>query len=126
MILPPTGARRFFRLYWGLNAYVNQQLAVIPKQFTTDSFKDIPIAELTVVRDALVANPELLQRYLAEDPHQLSSADRDIVSSWHLLRAGQFVVVRHLKKYSVFLDDKPPDHLYGVVGLHSTAPLVRC
>lgn len=119
MILPPTDSTRFFRLYWGLNAYVNQQLAIIPKQFTADSFRNIPIEQLAVVRDALIANPELLHRYLAEDPNQLSPADRDIVSSWRLKRTGQFVVVRHLKKYSVFLDDKPPGHLYGVVGLQS-------
>lgn len=119
VILPPTDTTRFFRLYWGLNAYVNQKLAIIPKQFTADSFRNIPIEKLAVVRNALTANPELLHRYLAEDPHHLPPEDRDIVSSWRLKRAGQFVVVRHLKKYTVFLDDKPPGHLYGVVGLHS-------
>lgn len=119
MILPPADATRFFRLYWGLNAYVNQQLAIIPKQFTADSFRNIPIEQLAAVRDALIANPELLHRYLAEDPHQLSSEDRAIVSSWRLKCSGHFVVVRHLKKYSVFLDDKPPGRLYGVIGLHS-------
>ena len=119
MILSPTDATRFFRLYWGLNAYVNQQLAIIPKQFTADSFRNIPIEQLALVRDALNANPELLDRYLAEDPHHLSPEDCDIVARWRLKRAGQFIVVRHLKKYSVFFDDKPPGQLYGVVGLNS-------
>ncbi len=119
MLLPPTDTTRFFRLYWGLNAYVNQQLAIIPKQFTADSFRNIPIEQLAAVRDVLIANLELLDRYLAEDPHHLSPEDRDAISNWRLQRAGQFIVVRHLKKYSVFLDDKPPGHLYGVVGLHS-------
>lgn len=120
MILLPTDSARFFRLYWALNAYVNRRLAIIPSQFTADSFRKIPFEQLVEVRDAFVAHPELLDRYLEEDPDQLGTEDRALVSGWRLKVAGDFLVVRHLKKFTVFLDERAPGHLYGVVGLQSS------
>lgn len=119
MILSSADSDRFFRLYWGLNAYVNRQLKVTPRQFTAATFRQIPIEQLIKVRDAFVAHPELLERYLEEDPDHLSPEDRALVAGWRLKVAGDFLIVRHLKKFSVFLDERPPGHLYGVVGLQS-------
>ncbi len=61
----------------------------------------------------------MLECYLEEDPDQLAPEDRALVASWRLKVTGDFFVVRHLKKFSVFLDERPPGHLYGVVGLQS-------
>lgn len=119
MILSPADAALFFRLYWGLNAYVNRQLAILPNQFTAASFRTIPMEQLVTVRDAWVKHPELLAKYLAEDPDRLSPEDHAIVASWRLKVAGQFFVVRHLKKYSVFLEQRQPGRLYGVLGLQT-------
>ncbi len=119
MILSPVDSALFFRLYWGLNAYVNRQLAILPNQFTAASFRTIPMEQLATVRDAWVKHPELLAKYLAEDPDRLSPEDHAIVASWRLKVAGQFFVVRHLKKYSVFLEQRQPGHLYGVLGLQT-------
>ena len=97
MILSSADSDRFFRLYWGLNAYVNRQLKVISESFTADTFRQIPIEQLIQVRDAFADHPELLERYLEEDPDQLASEDRGLVAGWRLRdgRGGISLSERH-------------------------------
>src|SRR5947209_8651830 len=42
-----------------------------------------------------------------------------MVASWKYRVEGKFFIVRHLKKYSVFLSEQPAAHAYGVLGLVS-------
>ncbi|MDA7510294.1 DUF6398 domain-containing protein [Verrucomicrobia bacterium] len=64
---------------------------------------------------------DLIDSFVSGNPASLSSDELDIVSSWSHLVAGQFVVLRQLKKHAIFLSVEAPFTAYGVVAL--TEPL---
>jgi hypothetical protein len=49
----------------------------------------------------------------------LSWQDLEIIASWKNCLKGRFFIVRHLKKYTVFLDAEDPPRAYGVLGLYT-------
>jgi hypothetical protein len=54
---------------------------------------------------------------LQENPEGFSSAELEIVRKWKSFVKGSFYILRHLKKYSIFMGNN--DHVYAVVGLLS-------
>mgnify|MGYP005863216873 CR=1 FL=1 len=79
----------------------------------------LTVQEASKIRDALWADDALLDAFIAENPANLSPEDLEIADSWHYHVAGHFFVLRHLKKYALFLSDGKPPHAYGVLGLLS-------
>jgi hypothetical protein len=71
----------------------------------------------------------LREAFIAENPGGLSAKDLALVASWEHRRAGPFYVLRHLKKYSLFMGGTPST-VYGVLGLVSPleelVPFVPC
>jgi hypothetical protein len=60
------------------------------------------------------------EAFIAENPAGLPAADLALTASWRDRVAGQFFILRHLKKYSVFLAQERPPKAYGVLGLASS------
>jgi hypothetical protein len=60
---------------------------------------------------------DLIQRFVDENPAQLSEDELEIVLSWRHQISGTFYVFRQLKNYMVFLDGGDPPMAYGVVAL---------
>jgi hypothetical protein len=60
-------------------------------------------------------NPKLIDAYLQENPDGFSSAELEIVRKWKAFVKGTFYILRHLKKYSIFIGNH--DQVYAVVGL---------
>jgi hypothetical protein len=118
MQLRPDQTARFYRIWFPLLHYVNEQ-----RQLTT-TFPDTPEEgsitqnDALQLRDALWADDELREKFIAENPAGLPPADLAVVASWQYRLTGQFFIVRHLKKYTVFLSQNPT-HAYGVLGLVS-------
>lgn len=118
MNLPPHQTNRFYHIWFPLLHYVNEQ-----RQLTT-TFPDTPEEgsitqdDAMKLRNALWADDELRERFIAENPAGLPPADLALVASWQNRLAGHFFIVRHLKKYTVFLSQEPT-HAYGVLGLVS-------
>ena len=118
MNLATEDARLFFKLFFALLAYTNRQLKITPK---VSAPSDIPKAggdALMKIRDALYADSELLVRFVGENPEHFTPEELDIVASWKHRVSGEFYLMRHLKKYAVFMPSKKSDHLYGVLGLY--------
>jgi hypothetical protein len=118
MILDPDDAERFFKLHKALMLFVDRRFKVVkPPAASSKTIVALPPAQRHKVRDALVEHLDLIDAFVEENPYQLDSDHLDIVESWHDLVAGEFYVLRHLKKYTVFLTAKEPTIAYGVVGL---------
>jgi hypothetical protein len=81
----------------------------------------LAIDERLKLRDALVANMDLIDAFVAENPFKLTEDELEVVRSWNDLVAGEFYVYRCLKKYTVFLTTREPVIAYGVLSL--TDPL---
>ena len=122
MRLDPDELRLFYKLYPALLCFVNQRQGTTSTPFTTPGdFGKLPIEERLRLRDALVANMELIDAFVAENPFKLTEDEQEIVRTWKDLVAGEFYVYRCLKKYTVFLTTREPVIAYGVLSL--TDPL---
>ena len=118
MLLPPHEVELFFRLHRTFMFFVNQRLKVIPDKISTPEEFSALLPEVRLkVRDALLANLDLIESFIAENPADLPEDELDIIRSWQHLVAGKFYVFRELKKYTVFLTATDPAIAYGVQAL---------
>ncbi|GHO65385.1 hypothetical protein KSC_042770 [Ktedonobacter sp. SOSP1-52] len=109
---------RFYRIWFVLLHWVNEQLHLVPWLPAVPSEGSVQPEQAMQVRNALWANDRLLTRFITENPTQLSDEDLALVESWQYRLAGNFFVVRALKNYTVLLTDFAPHaRAYGVVGL---------
>lgn len=119
MILPPEQTERFYRIWWALLRYVNAQKHFIPDMPASSSEGSIKLEDAAKTRDALWKDAALREKFIAENPAALPPKDLEMVASWKDRVAGNFYVMRHLKKYSIFLGESSPARAYGVLGLYS-------
>ena len=118
MLLEPQDVELFFRLHRTLMFFVNQRLQVIPNKLASpEEFAALSPEVRLKVRDALNANLDLIESFVAENPAHFSDDELDIVRSWRHLVHGKFYVFRELKKYTVFLSTTSPGIAYGVLAL---------
>jgi hypothetical protein len=117
--LTPQQTARFYRIWFALLHYVNEQ------RHLSSDFPDAPgegnirPADAIQLRNALWADDALRESFIADNPAELPPEDLALVASWQYRVAGNFFIVRHLKKYTVFLTERSPSHAYGVLGLVS-------
>lgn len=119
MLLPPQQTERFYRIWFPLLHYVNEQRQLGFTFPATYGQTMPPLADVLPLRNALWADDELRETFIRLNPTGLSPADLQLVASWRYRLAGTFYIVRYLKKYTVFLTDHAPTRAYGVLGLAS-------
>jgi hypothetical protein len=118
MMLDADDCKRFFKLQKALMLFVNQRLKIVkPPAKSEKMIVALPPDDRLKARDALVEHLDLINAFAEENPYKLDSEELDIVRSWKDLVAGEFYVLRFLKKYTVFLTAKEPTVAYGVVAL---------
>lgn len=111
---------RFYTIWFPLLHYVNRQRKLVSSfpQVWRDANVQPEVAVL--LRDALWEDDDLRKAFITENPANLSQVDLALVESWQHRVSGDFFILRHLKKYSIFLSSGSP-HAYGVLGL--TGPI---
>lgn len=110
--------RRFFGIWWPLLGFVNEKRRLVPDWPKQPYLKGVNHADVDTLRDALWRDDALLESFIAANPASLSKRDLAIVASWKRRIGKSFLVVRHLKGHSVFLDEGPSLRAYGVRGLY--------
>src|SRR5207248_1431927 len=99
--------------------YVNEQRHLV-EPFPPDPREaHIPPENVQKLRDALWGDDALRERFIELNPFGFSPADLALIESWRYRVAGNFFVMRYLKKYTVFLSGEGTAHAYGVLGLVS-------
>ncbi len=119
MQLPPEQVKRFYYIWFELLHYVHEQRHLAPNFPDTPTAMSISPDDALQLRNALWTDNSLLESFIATNPASLPTADLAMVASWKYRVEGKFFIVRHLKKYSVFLSEQPAAHAYGVLGLVS-------
>jgi hypothetical protein len=117
MRLDPDDCERFYKLHKALTLFANRRLKVVKPPARSMGIVALPPQQRLNVRDAMVKNLDLIDAFVGENPYKLAPDELDIVRSWKDLVAGDFYVLRFLKKYTVFLTAKEPTVAYGVVAL---------
>jgi hypothetical protein len=123
MHLPANELAQFFRIQSALNNFVYAQLQQVAGRKAKLPFCELPFDKQLEVREAFATNPEYVERFVAENPSGLSADDLEVALGWRTPVTGSFLLMRHLKNYSVFLRTGKEPVAYGVVGL--TEPLSR-
>lgn len=117
MQLSAEAFQQFARIQSALNNFIYAQLQQAAGRPAVTQFRELPLDKQLEVRAAFVANPEYVERFVAENPGNLSSEDLQVAFSWRKPLAGDFYLLRHLKKRSIFLSATAVPVAYGVVGL---------
>lgn len=118
MRLSQGDADLFYRLMWGVQFYINQQLQVRPDIHSVQEFAASPMSDKAAVRDALWKNPRLMDAYLDLNPDHLPVEEQEIIRRWKQFIVGPFHIFRFLKNYTIFIGRH--SQVYGVVGLNSS------
>jgi hypothetical protein len=108
----------FFKLMWRLQFYVNQKRRILPDVDSVEDYADVPSMERVQVRNVLWENPELIDAYVAENPHDLPDDELDIIRKWKRFVADTFQIFRYLKKHAIFIGEG--SQVYGVLALYDS------
>lgn len=119
MQLNETEVERFYAIWKPLLLFVNRRLRLVPDMLDPQFAGPWHLDKVMTLRDALWADDTLREAFVTENPVGLSSDDLGIVTSWRHRVSGTFSVLRHLKRYSIFISEDST--VYGVLGL--TSPL---
>jgi hypothetical protein len=107
----------FYKLMWGMQFHLNQQLQVRPNIHSAQEYASLPTSEKAAVRDALWQNPKLIDAYLDLNPDHLPVEEQEIIRKWKKFIADTFHIFRFLKNYNIFIGNH--SQVYGVLGLNS-------
>lgn len=109
-------ADRFLELYGHLLAYVNIEFDVIDGIKSYSELQQKATQELRPVRQKLYEEDteQVITEFIDENPAGLSADELATVEDWKEFEFGEFIVVRHLKDYAVFLDWREPPRAFGV------------
>lgn len=111
----------FFRLMWELQFFVKEQLGMLPEVRDIASYREgCSFEEKAQVRDALYDNPQLIKKFVQENPSGLTAEELAIVSGWQQFVRGEFFIERMLKKYAIFIPGSDDKRVYGVLGLYQS------
>ena len=116
MILNDEDADLFFRLHWSILFFVNLKYRVI-EGLSEPYLKDEKLEDVNELNNILFNNPELIDSFIAENPFNLDTEELDIIKSWKNYIKDRFLLVAHLKKYSVFMTTDQDQKAYGVIGI---------
>ncbi|MFO0887842.1 MAG: hypothetical protein U0790_01720 [Isosphaeraceae bacterium] len=120
-ILDPDDGELFIRLHQALMLFVNKKRKIVKHNASSKEIVSLPFKQRLKVRDALVKDLGFIDAFVEENPYELGPDELEIVRSWKDLVAGEFYVLRFLKKHAIFLTTKEPIVAYGVVAV--TEPL---
>jgi hypothetical protein len=67
------------------------------------------------IRKVVWAEDALRERFLAEGAADLGDAERDLIASWKHRVSGNFIVLEHLQKHSIFMSKD----VYAVLGIYT-------
>ncbi len=108
----------FYTLRDALLLFVNKKFKTIEDFSAVEDLKHFPPEKIARVRNVLWDNINIIDTFIQENPFAFSKEELEIVDSWKFHVKGEFFLVKHLKKYSVFLESTDTERAYGVLGLY--------
>ncbi len=118
MILPEKDAELFYRLMWPLLFYANKKYQVI-KGLNSPDFRGEDKIKILKLHEKIFSHPQIIDEFVSENTFKFNEEELGIIRSWKNFVKDTFVVMSHLKEYSVFLQAYENPKAYGVVGIKS-------
>ena len=111
----------FYKIWCELIWGVNEKHEIVPKfkKPVYNGERQITQKPFIAVREKLWENPQMIDDFLqANEFGGLTETEHGILKDWrNNFIKGEFIVVKHLKPYSVFMTFDDPAKLYGVCGI---------
>ncbi len=117
MLISKQEATLFFKLQKSLLIYGASKMSGDSESFDANNFKDATLEKWIDARDYVMANINLIDQYVLENPDKISIEELELIEDWKNAKIGDFIVERHLKNFSIFLDVEDNKKAYGVLGL---------
>jgi hypothetical protein len=115
MILAPEDAALFYRAWGALLTWVNDQRGIVPRFARPTPDHPIDPSRAVEIKNVVWAEDALREQFLAEGAGDLSAAERALIASWAHRVSGEFTILKHLKKHTIFLGNR----VYGVLGIYT-------
>ena len=106
----------FYDVFFKLIDYTNDRYQVVPGLKNTSGALHVDFTAIMPVRDKLWESDAVISSIVADNPFCFAERELSLVASWSRRIAGDFLIYKHLKKYTVFMGN---GGLYGVVGIAS-------
>jgi len=109
----------FYKLWFGLIQFTNAKYNINSAIGSPDSQGGVDANKVVPIKDKLWREVSLIDEYLNTNS-AIAEDERNILLGWKRHVTGDFILLKHLARYSVFMDARGSDpNLYGVVGLAS-------
>jgi hypothetical protein len=115
MLLAPDDAALFYRAWGALLTWVNDRRNIVPRFPRPAPGQPLDASLAVQIKKVIWADDALREQFLAEGASDLTTAERELVASWTHRVSGNFTILRHLKSYSIFMNDSA----YAVVGIYT-------
>lgn len=116
MNLREEDVKRFYNIWFNLLDYTNVKYKIAPKINGLAHSRRVNPEDISPIRDRLWIDNTILDDIVAMNPLHFSEADLSIINSWKNRVSGKFILLKHLKNYSIFLGNH---NIYGVSGIVS-------
>lgn len=120
MNLSKEDVKRFYNIWFNLLDYTNIKYNIAPNIKGIAHSKHVNPEDISPIRDRLWLDNTILDDIVSMNPFQFSEADLSMINSWKNRVSGEFIMLKHLKNYSIFLGN---NSIYGVTGIVS--PIVE-
>jgi len=107
----------FYKLHPSLLQYVNYRSAILPDIESPEELRLSGLKNVNKVRTELWKRVDYINEFIRDNPYGLTKDELAIVASWKNALLGKFYILRHLKKFTIFITESEPTKAYGVSSL---------
>ena len=109
----------FYKLWYELIWGINEKHGIVPKFKKLAYGESVEKGPVAAIRKEMWENPEMINEFLdANKSGGLTEEELGIIADWRkYFVKDEFIIIKHLAKYSVFLLFEEPEKLYGVFGI---------
>jgi hypothetical protein len=115
MVLLPNETKLFFDNFFGILSYLNDKYNLVEDFGHPQNPSNVGIKDIQLLKDKLWNDVGIIDEYI-DSIWDMPKENIEILKGWKKKISGRYVIVRHLKKYSVFLNEKN-NSLYSVLGI---------
>ena len=110
---------QFWKIWCALIWGINEKHGIVPKFEKPVYGNPINQEPFIAIRPLLWGNPQWIDDFIRDNEYgELTEIDYGILADWRKnFIKGSFILMRHLKKYSVFMTMEEDAKLYGVCGI---------
>lgn len=108
----------FFKIHKNILLFTNKITKVSKKFKKLDDWGEYDnfMNDACKLRNKLFDNKNLIDQFIKENPANFNQEELEITKNWKKAVTGNFIILKHLKKHSIFLHNES-NQIYAIIGL---------